>query len=225
MGEETMKRSLTILWMASLLISLALVGCKKDEVTGTSSEDQAPAGVGANEQSAMKYYALNDEFVNNDVATFTDNTIAPTDYDETLHKTDVAITPLKWGRFVTSVTRTVTVATQPGDTIAIARVDRVINGVLKIRALSGTGDTSTITKSFQDTSAKYVVFKRVARLATRYWLNWKPIATSLVSGGTGPARCPRRRLPCAAIRGAVPRPETGASVRGCCRPFPRSPRP
>ncbi len=180
-----MKKTLTILWILSLVISLAVVGCKKDDVTGTTS-DQAPAGV-TNEQSAMKYFAQNDEFVNNDEVAFTDKSIAPTDYDETVAKVDAAITPLRWGRFVTSVTRTVTVTTQPGDTISVARIDRAITGVLKIRTITSTGDTVTITKNFQDKSAKNVVFKRMARDTKRYWLNWVPVATSLVDGGTDPA--------------------------------------
>jgi hypothetical protein len=181
-----MKKSLTILWTLSLVTSLAVIGCKKDDVTGSTTSDQAPTGV-TNEQSAMTYFAKTDEFVNNDEATFADNAIAPTDYDETFSKVDAAITPLRWGRFITSVTRTVTVTTLPGDSISVARVDRIIIGVLKIKSLSGTGDTVTITKNFQDTSAKNVVFKRMARDSKRYWLNWVPVATSLVSGGTSPA--------------------------------------
>ncbi len=180
-----MKKTRTILWILSLLVGLAVIGCQKDNVSG-SNTDQAPAGV-SNEQSAMKYFAQNDEFVTNDESAFADKAIAPTDYDESFSKVDAAITPLRWGRFVTSVTRTVTVTIQPGDSISVARIDRIIIGTLKIRAISGTGDTSTITKNFQDTSAKNVVFKRMARDTKRYWLNWVPVATSLVSGGTGPA--------------------------------------
>jgi hypothetical protein len=184
MGDATMKKPLQILWILSLLVSLAVVGCKKDDVTGTTS-DAAPAGV-TNEQSAMKYFAQNDEFVNNDEVAFADKSIAPTDYDESFAKTDASITPLRWGRFVTSVTRTVTVTTQPGDSLSSARIDRTIVGVLKIKTISSTGDTVTISKDFQDKSVKNVIFKRVAHDTKRYWLNWVPVATSLVTGGTNP---------------------------------------
>ena len=179
-----MKKSLVILWILSLLVGLAIIGCQKSDTTGPES-NQAPTGV-SNEQSAMKYFAETDEFVNNDEAAFADNSIAPTDYDESYSMPEGDITPLRWGRFVTSVTRTVTVTTQPGDTIAVARIDRTIIGVLKIKALSSTGDTTMITKDFQDKSAKNVVFRRMARDAKRYWLNWVPVATSLVTGETDP---------------------------------------
>ena len=114
--------------------------------------------------------------------------IAPTDYDETVSKVDAAITPLRWGRFVTSVTRTVTVTTQPGDTHFHCphrphhhrRAED--QGALRHRRYRPRSQ-----RTFQDTSAKNVVFKRVARETKRYWLNWLPVATSLVSGGTGPA--------------------------------------
>jgi hypothetical protein len=181
-----MKQPRTILWALVFLASLAVIGCKKDDAVVSTSSDQAPVGV-TNEQSAMSYFAQNDEFVNNDEVAFADKAIAPTDYDESLGKVDEAITPLRWGRFVNSITRTVTTTTQPGDTISIARVERTINGVLKIRTLSATGDTITLTKNFQDRSTRNVIFKRVARDTKRYWLNWVPVATSLVVGGTDPA--------------------------------------
>ena len=181
-----MRKTLAIVWTVFLVVSLAVIGCNKDESAVSTSTDQAPAGV-TNEQSAMTYFAQNDEFVNNDEVAFADKAVAPTDYDESISKVDDAITPLRWGRFITSVTRTVTMTTQPGDTITVARVDRTIQGVLRIRTISSTGDTVTLTKNFQDKSARNVVFKRVARDTKRYWLNWMPVATSLVAGGTNPA--------------------------------------
>ena len=89
----------------------------------------------------MQYFAKNDEFVANDEETFADKAVETFDYG-TFGKVDAAITPLRWGRFVTSVTRTVTTTIQPGDTIAIAVVDKNIIGTLKIRGLNGTATPS-----------------------------------------------------------------------------------
>ena len=173
-----MKKSLATLIATCMLTGLFVAGCSKDN----GPDEQAPAGV-SNEEQAMKYFAENDEFVANDEATFADNAIEAFDYG-TFGKTDASVTPLRWGRFVTSVTRTVTTTIEPGDTIAIARVDKNITGTLKIRALNANGDTVTIDKPFNDKSARNVIFKRVSRNTDRYWLNWVPVATSVVDGGT-----------------------------------------
>ena len=173
-----MKKSLATLIATCMLTGLFVAGCSKDN----GPDEQAPAGV-SNEEQAMKYFAENDEFVANDEETFADNAIEAFDYG-TFGKTDASITPLRWGRFVTSVTRTVTTTIEPGDTIAIARVDKNITGTLKIRALNANGDTVTIDKPFNDKSARNVIFKRVSRNTDRYWLNWVPVATSVVDGGT-----------------------------------------
>jgi len=135
----------------------------------------------------MKYFVQNDDFVNNDEAAFADNTIAPTDYDDSFAKVGAEVTPLRWGRFVTSVTRTVSDPVEYEEGMAVVLIDRTIIGVLRIKAVTGTGDTVTITKNFQDKSAKKVIFKRVARDTKKFWLNWMPVATSLVVGGTNPA--------------------------------------
>lgn len=173
-----MKRTTMVLMAAVMLTGVLVTGCKKDN----GPEEAAPVGV-TNEEQAMQYFAKSDEFVANDEETFADKSIESFDYG-TFGKVDAAITPLRWGRFVTSVTRTVTTTIQPGDTIAIAMVDKSISGTLKIRGVNGTGDTVTIEKPFNDLSKRNVIFKRVNRSTDRFWLNWVPVATSLVEGGT-----------------------------------------
>ena len=42
----------------------------------------------------------------------------------------------------------------------------------------------TIEKPFSDQSKRNVIFKRVNRETKRFWLNWVPVASSLVEGGT-----------------------------------------
>ena len=182
-----MKRVFSLFGVLSLLAGLTLMGCQKDNSTGPAS-DQPPAGV-TNEQTAMVNSAAADEFVTNaaDVYAFADPAVAPTNYSDAtgLSKTDTSITPLRWGRFITSVTRTINLNVLPGDTMAVAHVTRAVSGTLKIRT-SINGVDSVFTKPFADTSGKNVIFRRVAKDTKKYWLNWVPVATSLVVGGTSP---------------------------------------
>jgi hypothetical protein len=173
-----MKRVSAVLLTLAVCAGLGVLGCNKE----TGPGEQAPAGV-TNEQSAMEYYAANDEFVMNDEITFADKEVEPMDYS-TFGKIDAAVTPLRWGRFITSITKTVTITVQPGDTTAVGKVEKTIVGTLKIRAKTEAGDTVVILKPFTDASTRLVIFKRVARQTDRYWLNWLPVATSLVNGGT-----------------------------------------
>jgi hypothetical protein len=174
-----MKKSLALLWTMAATVGLLVVGCNKS--ANGPEDDTAPPGV-TDERSAIIYEATNDEFVKNDEQTFADQEVQPTDYG-LLGKVNAEIIPLRWGRFITSVTRTVTVTIQPGDTIAIAHVHKIINGVLKIRGINTTGDTILVEKPFSDESDRNVVFRRVLR-GPRFWRNWIPVATSLVAGGT-----------------------------------------
>jgi hypothetical protein len=180
--EGAMKRSLATLWATMAVVGLLVTGCNKDNVV-ESTGDNPPAGV-TDESSARASYATSDDFVQNDVQTIDDEDMQPTDYG-TFGKINAAITPLRWGRFVTSVTTTImrdSVAS--GDSIAVVRVHRVISGTLKIKGINGTGDTVVVSKPFTDNSDRNLIFKRVARETKRYWLNWLPVATSLVDGGT-----------------------------------------
>jgi len=170
-------------WGIPLFAGILIAGCTKDN--GGPVTDVPPPGV-TNETQAMQSMASSDQFVENEEVTMADQSMETMDYG-TFGKIDAAITPLRWGRFVTSVTTTVTATVLPGDTIAIAHVSKLISGSLKVRGTTGAGDTVTITKPFTDSAAHNIIFKRVARLATLYWRNWVPVATSLVDGGTTPA--------------------------------------
>ncbi|MER3522809.1 MAG: hypothetical protein C4326_01750 [Ignavibacteria bacterium] len=174
-----MKKPFALLWTIVATMGLLIVGCNKN--ANGPEDETAPPGV-TDERSAIVYQAVNDEFVKNDEQTFADQEVQPTDYG-LLGKIDAAITPLRWGRFINSITRTVTVTIEPGDSIAIARVHKVINGVLKIRAINASGDTILVEKPFSDESDRNVIFRRVER-GPLFWRNWIPVATSLVKGGT-----------------------------------------
>jgi len=159
---------------------IAITGCTKD-VTAPENE-QAPAGV-TNEIEAMKLMASQDEFVQNDEQTFEDREIEPMETG-TFGKIEAEITPLRFGRFITSVTRTITVTVAPGDSIAVAHVRKDIEGIFKIKGINGVGDTVLVEKPFEDRATRNVIFKRINRDNARFWRNWFPVATSLVDGGT-----------------------------------------
>jgi hypothetical protein len=61
-----------------------------------------------------------------------------------------------------------------------------MTGMLKIRGKVNPTDTVLVDveKPFVDVSRRNVIFRRVAKNRERYWLNWVPVASSLVAGGT-----------------------------------------
>jgi hypothetical protein len=176
---DLMKKSMVVLSSLLLAAGVFVGGCKN---ANGPDEDIAPGGV-TNEEQAMKYYATVDEFVANDEVTFADAAVQPFDYGS-FGKIDASVTPIRWGRFISSVTRTVTTTVQPGDTVAVSVVEKTITGTLKIRAITTSGDTITIDKPFTDKSTRNVIFKRIDRNVKKFWKNWVPVASSLVKGGT-----------------------------------------
>jgi hypothetical protein len=174
-----MKKTFAVLWTAAMFAALLIAGCERQE-----DVEQAPAGV-TNEIEAIKYEAANDEFVKSDEQTFADREVGPIDRSG-IGKLQEDITPLRFGRFITQITRNITVEIQPGDTIAIAHVEKNIVGNFLIRAINANGDTVLIEKPFNDIATRNVIFKRVQRDRVRYWRNWVPIAVSLIEGGTVP---------------------------------------
>ena len=171
------------LWtLASLaLMGLLIAGCSENQVEPLDGET-APVGV-TTEDEAIKYYALNDEFVVNDEATFADQELTAPDAGS-FGKIDAAVTPLRFGRVVTGITKTVETTYEPGDEVAIAHITKDITGVFKILAVTETNDTVLLEKPFNDKSERNVEFKRVARNPGRFWRNWMPVSSSLVQGGT-----------------------------------------
>jgi hypothetical protein len=179
-----MKKNREMWTLASLaLAGLLIAGCSDNQVEPLDS-DAAPVGV-TTEDEAIKYYAANDEFVVNEDETFADREVTPADAGS-FGKIDAAVTPLRFGRFITSITRTVETTVEPGDSVAIAHVTKDITGVFKILAVTAANETVLVEKPFNDISERNVVFKRVARNAVRFWRNWLPVASSLVQGGTVP---------------------------------------
>lgn len=185
-GRNTMKKSIA-LWGALVLVGLMLGGCKKDN--GTGPDDTTPAGV-TDEQSALKYMAATDPFVQNEEETFSDRAVEAQDYG-TFGKIDASIIPVRYGRFINNVERTETITMLPGDTVSIVNVQKTIHGTFIILAKLQASDTTftLIQKPFIDHASRNMIFRRISRdggLMTR----WIPVATSLVEGATTPPADP-----------------------------------
>ncbi len=178
-----MQKSMKFLWMLLAIAGLFVAGCKKDDII-TPPGDQVPAGV-TNEATAMKSMAVNDAFVRNDEQTFNDGEFGSQNSGNFENDSD-HVMPLRFGRFITSVTRTVTLTVDSSDTVATALIEKDIIGVFKIKGLNGPTDTVVVEKPFNDKSTRKVIFVRVGRDSTQFWKNWRPVATSLVAGGTAP---------------------------------------
>ena len=173
------------LWaLASLAVMGLLIASCSDNQVGPAGNDAAPVGVTTEEQ-AIKYYAANDAFVTNDDETFTDREVTAPDAGS-FGKIDAAVRPLRFGRIVTGITKTVETTVEPGDSVTIAHVTKNITGIFKILAVTAANETVMVEKPFNDNSERNVVFKRVARNHGRFWRNWMPVSSSLVQGGTVP---------------------------------------
>lgn len=173
------------LWtLAGLVLTgLLIAGCSEDQI-GPGDGGSAPVGVTTEEQ-AIEYYAVNNEFVANEDETFSDREVTAADAGS-FGKIDDAVTPIRFGRFITSLTRTVETTYEDGDEIAIAHITKEITGVFKILALNEANEMVMIEKPFTDKAQRDIVFTRVAHDPVHFWRNWVPVSTSLVKGGTLP---------------------------------------
>jgi hypothetical protein len=170
-----------IVLFLSFVAGSLLVGCSDPN---SPQDDTPPAGV-SNETQAMEYLARGDEFVSNEDVTFSDVALQPTDYG-TFGKVATDVIPITWGRFVDQVTISTTTTIEEGDTTAVVQVVKDISGTFRVLAKYSETDTSTvlIEKPFNDQSVRNVIFRRTGRETRRFWLNWAPIASSLVEGAT-----------------------------------------
>ena len=153
-------------------------------IAGCTRHDGGPvdaSSTSVNQLAQIQTQALADPFVQNDQATFADQSLQPTDYG-TLGKIDAPITPLRWARIITGVSRTVTTTILPGDTMAVAHIVKTITGTFKVKTVIDSVD-SVIAKPFTDVATRNLLFRKVNLADTSVW--W-PAATSLVDGGTNP---------------------------------------
>ena len=173
------------IWMLAGLavMGLLIAGCS-DNQTGPGDAGAAPQGV-TTEQQAIEYYAVNDGFVGNDEETFADREVTALDAGS-FGKIDAAVTPIRFARVITGITKTVETTFEPGDEVAIAHVTKDITGIFKVLVVTAQNETLMVEKPFNDVSERNVVFKRLMRNPNRFWMNWMPVSSSLVKGGTVP---------------------------------------
>jgi hypothetical protein len=175
-GRNTMKISIAVAGGMLALGGLFIAGCTKHD---GGPIDASSANL--NQIAQIQAQALADPFVQSDEVTFSDQSLQPTDYGS-LGKVDAPITPLRWGRFISGVTRTVTTTILPGDTMAVAHVEKTITGTFRIKGTEGNIDT-VISKPFTDVAVRNLLMRKVNFLDTAVW---RPAGTSLVDGQTTP---------------------------------------
>jgi len=176
-------RNMSYLLVVGMAAMLALGGCKKDD--GGTPQDFS------SDQEYIQYAVTSIDSVaefSSSEAVIDDDGEKEFEYSEGFGKiseVEYPITPLRWGRRVLSVSKSISVEIQ-GDSIAIATINKTIAGNLIILAIKDSGgvqDTVRVTKPFSDTAVRKVMFRRVARLELRR-LNWMPVAISLGEGGS-----------------------------------------
>jgi hypothetical protein len=173
-----MKHQSAMIGGTLLIAGLLVAGCHKNDIAGPEG-----SGGSASDFAAIKAAVLADPFVQNDEVTFSDQDMEPTDYG-TFGKIDAAITPLRWGRFISGYSVNVTTTVDPGDTTATATVQKTFTGTLKIRGITGAGDTVVISKDFTDSSTRNVLLRKHGQDSV--FARWIPVASSLIAGGTTP---------------------------------------
>jgi len=167
-----------------LALALFAGGCKKsDEIGNPSTDFQTDeayiAYAVANLDSVADYSEAEQDAIN-------DDSLQDLEYQIGFAKVGNAldpISPLRWGRRVESVIRTVTVR-KPDDSTAIATIQKVASGMLFIRAerdSAGILDTVLVTKTFTDTLKRKTLFVRIGQFQDRR-RNWRPAAITLVEG-------------------------------------------
>jgi hypothetical protein len=153
-------------------------------IAGCTRHDGGPvdgSSANLNQMAQIQAQALADPFVQSDQTTFADQSLQPTDYGS-LGKVDAPVTPLRWARFISGVTSTVTTTILPGDTTAVAHIEKTITGTFRIKGTEGNVDT-IISKPFTDKAVRNLLMRKVNLLDTAVW---RPAGTSLVDGGTTP---------------------------------------
>ena len=92
------------------------------------------------------------------------------------------IVPQQWGRFFTSISRTITRTMADGDTVANAEVLESFTGTFVIVG-TVNGVLDTVKKPFTESMHRYFRFVRVAN-TQHPRMNWRLDAISVLNGGT-----------------------------------------
>ncbi len=166
-----------------LVLGLTLVGCTKDEIiTPAIDPNDQLYGSAQNDQQFFELFAQNDEFLRNDDIAMNDGP-SPAPFDDEIVGTMTEIHPIRWARFIRNIQRSVQLDSVTADSLAYVTVTKTFNGVLVILARYDSTTIDTVRKDFTSQSKKRIIFKKIANDRV-IWRNWRPVAVSLIDGGT-----------------------------------------
>jgi len=137
------------------------------------------------EKAYLESFIDGNALLNSDVMPLDDGDAYATDYVGGSTKVGERGFPLRWGRVVRNVTKSV-LFDEPSEECAVATITRTIEGVLKISApyqLSTRMRHAIIEKPFTEHCVRKARFLRIGRTKDPS-KNWKLNAVSLVKGGT-----------------------------------------
>ncbi len=161
--------------LSFLLITLLLVGCSNEIINPQVTEDDFL------KQQVLESDEIADFLASTDV-TLDDELERNFEYDDYgFLKTAEPIIPLRWGRKIENINKSLTVIRE-SDSVAIVLVTKRITGNLIIKAIKNN-DTTKVVKPFIETTNRKVRFVRIGR-DTDVRKNWKPVAITVVEGKT-----------------------------------------
>jgi hypothetical protein len=186
-GESVMKKlSLYLLFLP--LVGLSLTGCSDDSAVNPEQQDPNDQlyGAAATDQQFFQMYAENDSYSQSDELAMNDGEEPLPMDDYELGKVTTPIRPLRWARFIRNFNRQVQLDSVTADSLSYLTVTKTWVGSLLIAATySDTGRVpdTVIRKPFTTVSKKRFIFRRIGNTAV-IWRNWRPVAVSLIAGGT-----------------------------------------
>lgn len=170
-----------LVFICLFTIAIILTGCSKD----SSTEPVRLTDKEAIERQVIQADSIAEFSISED-ATIDDQSESDWNKDG-FAKITTPINPIRWGRHIESVSRTVNVVII-GDTAAIATVVKTISGKLIIAAsYSGVAllPDTIIRKPFTLRSERRIRFIRTAR-SEQPERDWRPVAITLVKGDAVP---------------------------------------
>ena len=175
-----MKRYMGVLVALAAIAAMPFAGCKS-AVEPSDSNQQYFMDVVTGGDASTRDLITSDQEALSDGAMFS---VAQTPLPPSIQSVTAGdkIIPQKWGRFVESVTRTITRTENQGDTVVIAEAIVTFSGHFRI---IGTVDgvLDTVSKPFTESVHRYFRFLRVAN-TNHPRMNWRLDAVSIVNGGT-----------------------------------------
>jgi hypothetical protein len=186
-GESDMKK-LSLYLLVLPLAALLLAGCSDDGTVSPTAEDPNDQlyGAAVTDQQFFQMYVENDPYSQSDELAMNDGEEPLPMDDFELGRVTTPIRPLRWARFIRTFNRQVQLDSVTADSLSYLTVTKTWVGSLLIAATySDTGRVpdTVIRKPFTTVSKKRFIFRRIGRNAV-IWRNWRPVAVSLIAGGT-----------------------------------------